>query len=116
LHRNFAANLPPILAVSDQIQQVFLNLLLNAMEAMPGSGDIFIVTTLAGEVKSTGKLASEKQAPQKEVEIYIEDTGPGIPMNERKHIFEPFVSTKDEGIGLGLAVMELLQRTVVAWT
>ena len=104
LHRNFAANLPPILAVSDQIQQVFLNLLLNAMEAMPGSGDIFIVTTLAGEVKSTGKSTSEKQVSQKEVEIYIEDTGQGIPMNERKHIFEPFVSTKDEGIGLGLAV------------
>ena len=104
LHRNMASNLPPILAVSDQIQQVFLNLLLNAMEAMSESGDIFIETTLSGEVNSPRKLTSEKQVSQREVEIYIEDTGPGISLSDRKHIFEPFVSTKDKGIGLGLAV------------
>jgi signal transduction histidine kinase len=104
LHCNFASNLPPVLAVSDQIQQVFLNLLLNAMEAMPGSGDIFIQTALTGEGSSPIKQASEKQVIHKEVEIFIEDTGPGVSISDRKHIFEPFVSTKDKGIGLGLAV------------
>jgi signal transduction histidine kinase/FixJ family two-component response regulator len=104
LHRNLSHNLPPILAVSDQIQQVILNLLLNAMEAMPGGGHIFVELELAGESNFTQKPASEKSLVQREVNIYIEDSGPGINANERKHIFEPFVSTKEQGIGLGLAV------------
>lgn len=104
LHCNFAIKLPPVLAVSDQIQQVFLNILLNAMEAMPEGGNIFIETALAGENNSSRKLSSENSTSPKEVEIFIEDNGPGISISERKHIFEPFVSTKDKGIGLGLAV------------
>lgn len=105
LHRNLASQLPPVLAVSDQIQQVILNLLLNAMEAMPVSGDIFIETALSSNISSTIKTDSDNPISlNKNVEIYIEDTGHGIPQNERKHIFEPFVSTKDKGMGLGLAV------------
>ena len=104
LHHHFVVNLPPVLAVSDQIQQVLLNLLLNAMQAMPDGGNIFIETSLVSDANSA-KTEIPKQPPfPKEVAIFIEDTGPGIPLSERKHIFEPFVSTKENGVGLGLAV------------
>jgi signal transduction histidine kinase/FixJ family two-component response regulator len=88
LHIKYARRLPQVLVVGDQIQQVFLNLVLNAMEAMPDGGELFI----------------EVQTTKKEVEVIIEDTGPGISVGERQRIFEPFVSTKEDGIGLGLAV------------
>jgi signal transduction histidine kinase len=88
LHIKLARRLPQVLVVGDQIQQVFLNLVLNAMEAMPGGGELFI----------------EVQTTKKEVEVIIEDTGPGISAGERQRIFEPFVSTKEDGMGLGLAV------------
>ena len=91
-HLHLANVLPFVLAVSDQIQQVILNLTLNAMEAMLNGGDIYIGTVIIGDGNT------------REVEIIIEDNGPGVPVNERKHIFEPFVSTKEKGTGLGLAV------------
>ena len=83
--------LPLVLAVSDQIKQVLLNLLLNAIEAMHEGGEILIQSTINPENPG-------------EVEVIIEDTGPGVPPAQRKHIFEPFVSTKDRGIGIGLTV------------
>ncbi len=80
--------LPQVLVVGDQIQQVLLNLMLNAMEAMPKSGKIYINTNRR----------------RQSVEITIEDTGPGVSEEQRDKIFEPFVSTKEGGTGLGLAV------------
>lgn len=92
VYLKLAAHLPHVYVVGDQIQQVLLNLVLNAMEAMSSSdrGELSIEThaNLAGA----------------QVEVYIKDNGPGVPANERKHIFEPFVSTKAQGTGLGLAV------------
>jgi len=88
LHIKLAKRLPQVLVVGDQIQQVFLNLVLNAMEVMPTGGELFV----------------EVQTTKKEVEVTIEDTGPGISAGERQRIFEPFVSTKEDGMGLGLAV------------
>lgn len=76
------------LAVRDQIQQVLLNLLLNALEAMP----------------ERGRLAVETRPCPGGVEILVEDSGPGVPPGEAAHIFEPFVSTKENGTGLGLTV------------
>lgn len=83
-----SSRLPLAMVVKDQMQQVFLNLLLNAIEAMPEGGEIFLTTTLR----------------KKEIEIQVEDTGPGVPDEQRQQIFEPFVSTKEDGTGLGLAV------------
>jgi signal transduction histidine kinase/FixJ family two-component response regulator len=88
LHIKFSRRAPQVLVVGDQIQQVFLNIILNAMEAMPGGGDLYL----------------EVQTTRKEVEVIIEDTGPGISPGERQRIFEPFISTKEGGMGLGLAV------------
>jgi signal transduction histidine kinase/FixJ family two-component response regulator len=88
LQTRLARHLPPVLLVGDQIQQVLLNLILNAMEAMPEGGDLFVETT----------------ASHRDVEILIEDTGPGFPPEARQHLFEPFISTKEKGVGLGLSV------------
>lgn len=81
-------SLPVIYAVSSQIQQIFFNLILNALDAMPGGGTLKIH---AGEFEHG-------------VEIVFQDTGPGIPDNRRNDIFEPFFSTKEGGTGLGLTV------------
>jgi two-component system NtrC family sensor kinase len=81
-------NLPPILAVGSQIQQVFINLILNASDAMPEGGQLRI----------------SARAVRGGVEILFQDSGPGIPHEKQTNIFEPFFSTKDGGTGLGLTV------------
>jgi two-component system NtrC family sensor kinase len=75
----------------DQIQQVLVALLVNAIEAMEDGGELHVTVTPAGDT----------------VELVIADTGVGIPEDAIGHIFEPFFSTKDKesGVGLGLAVV-----------
>jgi signal transduction histidine kinase len=88
VHLNYAQNLPYVYVVSDQIQQVFLNLALNAVEAMQDGGDLIIETTHSHD----------------QVRIIFQDTGSGVLASKRKTIFEPFVSSKQGGTGLGLAI------------
>ncbi len=83
------SGLAPIDVDGQQIKQVLLNLLLNAIEAMPSGGDVAVVTASRGSA----------------VEISITDTGPGLCTEEHSRIFEPFFTTKAEGTGLGLAVV-----------
>ena len=84
----FSSKMPSIFAVSSQLEQVFLNLILNAYDAMPGGGELRI-----------------SARPLKDMaEIFFQDTGPGIPVEMRPRIFEPFVSSKEGGTGLGLSV------------
>src|SRR5688572_72796 len=80
--------LPNIYAVSSQIQQIFFNLILNALDAMPAGG----------------KLMIRAHEFENGIEITFQDTGPGIPKNRRSNVFEPFFSTKEGGTGLGLTV------------
>ena len=86
----FSDNLPKVLADADQLQQVFLNLFLNARDALPEGGELFIETT-------TGNS---------EVRIAITDNGVGIKSEDVQKIFDPFFTTKPtgKGTGLGLAV------------
>ncbi len=86
----FTAGLPKVFADSDQIQQVLLNLLLNARDAMPDGGNLEIRTALIDEC----------------VRVEISDTGIGIRGDDAKQIFDPFFTTKltGDGTGLGLAV------------
>ncbi|MBN1177719.1 MAG: GAF domain-containing protein [Anaerolineae bacterium] len=84
-----ATDLPQVFVVSDQIQQVFLNLVLNAVEAMPDGGELRV--TARRVERPTG------------VQIRFTDTGVGIEADVLPHIFEPFYSTKASGTGLGLA-------------
>ena len=81
-------SLPLIYAVSSQIQQIFFNLILNALDAMPNGGEL----TIYARVVKNG------------VEMIFQDNGPGIPLERRENIFEPFFSTKEGGTGLGLTV------------
>lgn len=98
IHCKFAPKLPLVMAVANQIQQVLLNLLINSVEAMPGGGEITITTAYGPQ----GQRGKDTQRPG--VQILISDTGVGIPESEREQIFEPFISTKENGTGLGLAV------------
>jgi signal transduction histidine kinase len=80
--------LPPILADSGQVQQALLNVLLNAIQAMPDGGTLTLRTTPVDGV----------------VRIAISDTGAGIPRDNLQKIFSPFFTTKHRGTGLGLAI------------
>ncbi len=86
------AHAPHVYADADQMQQVFLNLLLNARDAMPDGGELSIRTRYD---KSAGEIVVE-----------VADTGTGITPEHRAHIFDPFFTTKaaGKGTGLGLAV------------
>ena len=85
-----AADLPPVPLMPDAIQQVFLNLLLNALDAMPRGGQLWVSTALLEE-------------PSR-ILVQIRDSGIGIPADEIEHIFEPFHSTKPDSLGLGLFI------------
>lgn len=82
--------LPPVMADRDQMRQVVLNIILNAAEAMPNGGKIRTSTSL--------------DAKANQVQISIQDTGPGIPDEIKNKLFEPFFTTKKTGTGLGLAI------------
>jgi PAS domain S-box-containing protein len=83
------AELPAIQADPNKLKQVFINLVMNASQAMPEGGTLSVRTALvAGE----------------EVEAVIGDSGPGIPAEVRDRVFEPFFSTKREGEGTGLGL------------
>lgn len=92
--RNFDSNIPKVLADPMQLQQIFLNLLLNAIEAMPEGGGITLKTNY--------------NAAKNAVEIEIADTGKGIPEEMIETVFHPFITTKRKGTGLGLAITRRL--------
>jgi PAS domain S-box-containing protein len=91
-------HLPPFAADQNQLQQVILNLCVNARDAMPGGGTITLTTRI--ETSAPGVTGSA-------VCLQVSDTGTGIPPEVRARIFEPFFTTKSaqEGTGLGLAVV-----------
>ncbi|HYE66187.1 MAG TPA: ATP-binding protein [Pyrinomonadaceae bacterium] len=84
------AKVPQVLADADQLQQVFLNLLLNARDAMPEGGDLHVRTSY--------------QPGAEEMIIEVRDSGSGIAPEHRAHIFDPFFTTKPAGTGTGLGL------------
>jgi signal transduction histidine kinase len=88
-----------IMAEADPVQmrQVLLNLMLNAIEAVGECGKVTV--ELGGEVKP-----DFKRTQLKDIVIHVSDNGPGVSDEMKEKIFEPFVSSKDTGMGLGLAV------------
>ena len=95
LELNLATNLPPVLIDHVQIQQVVLNLVRNSIDALGdcGSRTITVATAPGSDM----------------VEVAVRDNGPGLSAEVRERIFEPFVSTKPDGIGIGLNIC----RTIV---
>jgi two-component system NtrC family sensor kinase len=92
LEKKLAPDLRLIHADSGQVRQVFLNIILNAIQAMPDGGELDI---------TTGRWVSEGAEG---VQITIRDTGAGIPKADLQNIFKPYFTTKEEGTGLGLAI------------
>ncbi len=91
-------NLPTVFIDEDRIMEVMVNLLNNAIQAMPSGGTCFIRTKLPNN--------------QKNIIIEVKDTGEGIPQELISHIFDPFFSTKEaEGTGLGLSISYGIVRT-----
>ena len=88
--KNLTPGLPPVMADPVQLQQVFLNILLNATEAIDGKGKITIDSYPNGA----------------DVEVCIEDSGNGIPDRIQEQLFVPFTTTKRHGLGLGLSIVK----------
>jgi len=96
----FAASPDTVCGDENHLEQAFINLLLNAAEAMSGDGTLSVETDL---VTNTGKNQSQSVSTR-QIRIIIRDTGCGIPSDNMTHLFEPFYTTKKEGTGLGLAI------------
>ncbi len=94
--KNYAPNPPSVLVDAEQIKQVLLNILLNAIQAIEGQGEIWIDTRIIRLTRD------DKSEPFMQIEI--RDTGIGIPPENLDHVFDPFFSTRPEGSGLGLAI------------
>jgi PAS domain S-box-containing protein len=90
IHSELNARMPDILAGRVQLQQVFMNLMLNAIEAMKDTG---------GELTISSRLNSERQ-----LIVSISDTGVGLPAENTDRIFDAFHTTKPQGTGMGLAI------------
>jgi two-component system nitrogen regulation sensor histidine kinase GlnL len=99
-------SLPPILGNRDQLIQVFLNLVKNAAEAIgPNAtdGEIHLTTAFRPGVRLS--LPGSKTRVSLPLEFCVKDNGPGVPDDLRPHLFDPFVTTKPTGSGLGLALV-----------
>jgi two-component system sensor histidine kinase HydH len=88
--KHYDNNIPEITADSDMLYQAFLNILINAMQAMPEGGKIHVA------IQSTDNT----------VKIFFEDDGEGIPQNLMEKIWDPFFTTKAKGTGLGLGIVK----------
>lgn len=99
-------SLPPVLANRDQLIQVFLNLVKNAAEAIGQDaidGEIAMTTAFRPGVRLS--LPGTKTRVSLPLEFCIKDNGPGVPNDLVPHLFDPFVTTKPSGTGLGLALV-----------
>jgi PAS domain S-box-containing protein len=94
---------PPVVADVGQLEQVLLNLVVNARDAIHGTGALR-VAVCETEVESTAFRVAPPLASGRYVTIAVEDTGVGIDEGVLPHIFEPFFTTKEEGIGTGLGL------------
>lgn len=103
---NYDPSLPPVLGNRDQLIQIFLNLVKNAAEAIGDSrsdGEIELSTAFRPGVRL--KLSTFDAAVSLPLQFGVRDNGPGVPPEIRQHLFEPFVTTKISGTGLGLALV-----------
>ena len=99
--REYARDVPPIQADKEALYRVFVNLVANALDAMPRGGRL---TVRAGWVTGGDPLPSARRRTANRVKVEVEDTGTGIEPSETDRIFNPFYTTRAGGTGLGLAL------------
>jgi len=102
--RQYSEDLPEIIVDPDLCEQAFVNIVLNAYEAMIETGG-----------KLTLSVVTASSDGRRGVEAGIEDTGPGIPPERREQIFNPFFTTKKEGVGLGLSLVSKIVDDHRGW-
>jgi len=102
--RQYSKDLPEVIVDPDLCEQAFVNLVLNAYEAMIETGG-----------KLTLSLVAANSDGRRGLEAGIEDTGPGIPAELRQQIFNPFFTTKKEGVGLGLSLVSKILDDHRGW-
>jgi signal transduction histidine kinase len=107
LRLDLTPGLPRVQCDAEQLKQVFLNLALNAFQAMPRGGKLTVSTRVERD-----ELAFWREGKRRRdvVEIRFRDTGPGIPEEARENIFVPFYTTKEKGTGLGLAICQRIVK------
>lgn len=104
VERSYAAELPEVSLDSELVEQVFANLVFNAYEAMGTKG---------GKLKV--EIAGRERDGGRGIEIALSDTGPGVPPELREQIFNPFFTTKAEGVGLGLSIVSKIVDDHGGW-
>jgi len=97
--KEFTRNLPPVRVDEKQLQQVFFNVIINAIQAMKGGGGTLLLQT---------DIVTRDD--RQYVRVLVGDTGPGIPAETLQKIFTPFFTTKTQGTGLGLAICRQLME------
>lgn len=102
LHAKYKEGLCPVEADRSQITQVFMNLYINASQAMPEGGDLYIETDNVN--LDEGQVSPHSLAPGRYVKVSITDTGVGMDEATKARIFEPFFTTKEMGRGTGLGL------------
>jgi len=98
LIENFADNLPPMAGSSDRLQQLFLNLINNSLDAMPDGGEIEIHT-----------MVEDKAGKPQRIVVDFNDTGFGMTSEVMAHMFDPLYTTKRRGHGTGLGLVIVSQ-------
>jgi two-component system nitrogen regulation sensor histidine kinase GlnL len=104
-HELYDPSLPPVMGNRDQLIQIVLNLIKNACEAMVGKDDAKLSITTAFRPGMRIAAAGSKQRVSLPISLTIQDNGSGVPEDMRAYMFDPFVTTKQNGSGLGLALV-----------
>jgi two-component system NtrC family sensor kinase len=108
--KDLTKSLPEVIGDPDQLQQVFLNLILNAIQSMPDGGTLHL---FASSKRISKDGLEEDKHPY--LEIGVEDTGVGMEQEVIRNIFNPFFTTKDTGTGLGLMVTQGIIQDHEGW-
>src|SRR5882724_19032 len=105
LTRAWQADVDTIRADADQLEQVFLNFFLNAMDAMKRGGELHVTTEIHAAIEWVTAISGTNGDSHETLRVSIRDDGEGIRKEDIAHVFDPFFTTKDYGTGLGLSVV-----------
>ena len=105
LTRSWQAEVDTIRADADQIEQVFLNFFINALDAMKLGGSLTVATEIGMTETWPTALPGDSVDVREILRVTVQDDGSGIKPEDVAHVFDPFFTTKDYGTGLGLSVV-----------